>query len=196
MKYKSNKQKGYTIIETMISISVFLVIVMAGMGALLNANLLHKKSADMRSIMDSLNFIMEDMSRNLRTGYNYHCWQNETGATPNNISDPQSCDDGWGIAFEHQEGNLSDNGDQWAYYVDVDNRIQKSTDGAASFIPITPEEVEINTQSGFVVSGAESDDDRQPMVTIRMFGTITLKNTNVKTPFSLQTTVSQRLVDI
>ena len=37
---------------------------MVGMDSLLNANLVHRKSEDMRSIMDSLSFIMEDMSRN------------------------------------------------------------------------------------------------------------------------------------
>ena len=43
------------------------------MGALLNANLLYNKSKDMRSILDSLSFTMDDMSRNLRTGLNYYC---------------------------------------------------------------------------------------------------------------------------
>ena len=71
MQNKNNKQTGYTIIETMISVSLFLIIITIGMGALLNANLLHQKSRDMRSIMDNLSFIMEDMSRNLRTGYDY-----------------------------------------------------------------------------------------------------------------------------
>src|SRR3989339_2244393 len=80
-----NCKGGYTIIETMIAISLFLVIIMAGMGALLNANLLHQKSQNMRSIIDNLSFIMEDMSRNLRTGYDYHC------GDFSNIESPQSC---------------------------------------------------------------------------------------------------------
>ena len=94
----------------MISISLFIVIVMTGMGALLNANLIHQKSQDMRSIMDNLNFIMEDMSKNLRTGYNYRCY---TGGSitdiidDSNISSTRSCNSGgWGIAFEHQNGRL------------------------------------------------------------------------------------------
>ena len=67
-------QGGYTIIETMIAITLFIIIVMAGMGALLNANLLHQKSQDMRSIVDNLSFVMEEMSRNLRTGFDYQCF--------------------------------------------------------------------------------------------------------------------------
>ena len=46
------------------------------MGALLNANVVYKKSQDMRSIMDNLSFTMEDVSRNVRTGYNYQCVDN------------------------------------------------------------------------------------------------------------------------
>src|SRR4026209_1259047 len=68
-----NVAGGYTVIETMIAVSLFIIIVIAGMGALLNANLLHQKSRDMRSIIDNLSFVMEDMSRNIRTGTNYYC---------------------------------------------------------------------------------------------------------------------------
>ena len=45
----------------MISISLFLVVVVFGMNALLNANVVHQKSQDMRSILDNLSFILEDM---------------------------------------------------------------------------------------------------------------------------------------
>src|SRR3989344_3777788 len=107
MKIKNYKIKtssaGYTIIETMISVSLFLVIIMAGMGALLNANLLHQKSQSMRSIMDNLSFVMEDMSKNLRTGYKYHCFTSGDtipSTTSPIVSTPKSCASGWGLAFE------------------------------------------------------------------------------------------------
>ena len=124
------KESGYTIIETMISISLFIIIVMSGLGALLNANLLHQKSQGMRSIMDNLSFVMEDMSRNLRTGYNYHCFV--TGdVIPNTtspvVSTPKSCPNGgWAIAFESGNGNPGNNDDQWVYYI-ANGKIFKST---------------------------------------------------------------------
>ena len=89
MKIVKNK-KGYTIIETMISVSLFLIIVMSGMGALVNANVLHQKSQDMRSIMDNLTFVMEDMSRNIRTGYNYQCFTNGQTLSPATLGVPKS----------------------------------------------------------------------------------------------------------
>ncbi|OGI68272.1 hypothetical protein A2738_02310 [Candidatus Nomurabacteria bacterium RIFCSPHIGHO2_01_FULL_42_15] len=204
-----NLSKGYTIIETMISVSLFLVIVMAGMGALLNSNLLHQKSRDMRSIMDNLSFIMEDLSKNLRTGYNYHCVDDLS----NDFTIPASGEDCFGIAFEHQDGEESDPSDQWVYIIGNDGKIYKSTENAAgseNFVQLTPDEIEIDTtKSGFSVTGAEPPDicepptciprtvtgnKEQPFVIIRLTGTITSKNT-IETPFSLQTSVSQRAID-
>lgn len=178
-------ETGFTIIETMISVALFVVIVMAGMGALLNANLLHQKSQDMRSIMDNLSFMMDDMSRNLRTGYNYHCIDNGDLLATN----PHTCVSGGGISFK------SELGPQWVYAIYPDGTIQKSVDGGVIFTILTPPEVSINSISSFSVLGAEPPPNKQqPFVTIKLVGTITYKS--IVTPFSLQTSASQRLIDI
>ena len=197
---QNNKSTGFTIIETMISISIFLVVVMAGMGALLNANLLHNKSQNMRSIMDNLSFITEDMSKNLRTGYNYSCITNNVYSDFyyfSDISIPKSCSLGGGIAF------TSSSGLTFVYYISNDGKIYKYTEDMSVPYPVpslkvqlTPDEVKINSVSSFSVLGAEppsTGDLQQPFVIIRLTGTITSQG--VVTPFSIQTSVSQRLVD-
>lgn len=183
----------------MIAVSLFIIIVMMGMGALLNANLLHQKSRDMRSILDNLSFIMEDMSRNLRTGYSFYCVVgNDTLA---NVNTTKSGEDCWGVAFENQDGSPSNPNDQWVYYISNDGKIFKATAGPynnpANYIQLTPDEVVIDPVSGFSVLGASpvsSSDRQQPFVMIRLVGLITYKN--ITTPFSLQTSVSQRLIDV
>lgn len=209
--YKTNKKNklisGYTIIETMIAVSVFLVVIMSGMGALLNANGLYKKSQNMRSIMDNMSFIMEDMSRNLRTGSNYQCFEIDDVLSPSTIGSPRSCVSGWAIAFEAPLGNTFSYADQWVYYIAVTpnpdgtstGKIFKSTDGANNFEQITPNEVVMDPISGFSVLGGPmyypSEEDRQqPLIGINLIGSIIYKS--VVTPFSLQTSVSSRLVDI
>jgi len=187
---------GYTIIETMISVSLFLVVVTSGMGALLNANLLYNKSQNMRSILDNLNFIMEDMSRNIRTGYGIRCL-NGVGDDPANISIPKSCSSGYAIAFESALGIVGNDLDQWVYFISGPGKFYKSDAGISNFIQLTPQEVDIDLFNGFSVLGAESvasGNQQQPLVTIRLVGKIVFKN--VITPFSLQTSVSQRLIDI
>jgi type II secretory pathway pseudopilin PulG len=195
MRNKNNKKTGgYTIIETMISVSLFTIIVTIALGSLLNANLLHKKSQNMRSILDNLSFVMEDMSRNLRVGYDYHCIDDGNFVLVN----PHSCVVGGGISFKSALGG------QWVYYISPDEKIFKIVNGAT--VQLTPDEIKISPASSFTVVGAEppeydddgnltSTDDTQPFVTIKLVGKIKLQN-NVETPFSLQTSVSQRKIDI
>ena len=185
---KINKQNGFTIIETMIAVSLFLIVVVIGIGSLLNTTSLNRKSQDMRSIMDNLSFIMEDMSKNLRTGYDYHC-----SNSLSNLSTPLSCASGGGIiSFKS-----SSDGSQWVYEILSDGTLQKSISGGAAgtFVTLTPPEIKISPTSSFSVTGAEAGDNLQPFVTIKLIGTITSEN-NVVTPFSLQTSISQRLIDI
>lgn len=205
MKRKIFKQhnSAFTIIETMIAVALFFVVVMIGMDSLLNASNVHKKSQDQRSIMDNLTFIMEDMSRNIRTGYNYRCLPTGTLVTPAEISgSPQSCPNkGASLIFTPGDGSTP-----WAYKVEVGTSgslgILKSTDGAQTWTQLNPDDsnstssISFDPVTGFTVTGAEppsSGNSQQPMVTITLVGKVTTNS--ITTPFSLQTTVSQRVID-
>ena len=215
-----SSSKGYTIIETMISVSIFLIVVTIGIGALLNVNLIHQKSQNMRSILDNLSFVMEDMGKNLRTGYSYRCydsvlpWNQSYARTPA-LNTARSCANGAVVVFEGQYGhtpftpapNADPNAtDQWAYLIGTYNGkagiFKSSTGGGTSLIPdwvqLTPDEATINTTaSSFSVLGAEGPDGgdfQQPYVSIRLVGNINYNG--VTTAFSLQTSVSQRAIDI
>ncbi len=191
IKNKLKINSGYTIIETMVAVSIFLVVVSISMNSLLNANLLLNKSKDMRSVMDNLSFIMEDMSRNLRTGYDYRC-QAETTY----LVTPLSCISGGTVSFTEAISNT-----RWVYKISstdlVNYNIFKSVDGGATFVKLNDDFIKIKPQSGFSVSGAESiasGDNKQPFITIKLIGEIHYKN--IITPFSLQTSVSQTKIDI
>lgn len=203
---KQNHKKGYTLIETLVSISLFLVIVFSGMSALLNINFIHQKSSNMRSILDNLSFIMEDVSRNLRTGYNYRCyptgtWNESTDPGSAALNTSQSCISGGVLVFEETDGVANNPSDQWVYkFESVDSGvtfgIYKSTDGGVNFVKLNTDEINLSSVSGFSVLGAESypSDLQQPLVNIRLSGEIDYKGE--VTPFDIETTVSQRLVDI
>ena len=187
---KLERSGGFTIIEMMISIGIFLIVVTVGMTALLNASAIHQKSQDQRSIMDSLNFIMDEMSRNIRTGIGYDC----TDSVGNASGTPGNCSPGaQGISF------TSSGGTPVAYYFNNHN-LEKNT-GGGNLVQLNPNDLNNNgvifdSASGFSITGAglSTTDNLQPFVTIHLIGTITTKG--VATPFSLQTSVSQRQVDI
>ena len=190
---------GFTIIETMISVSIFLIVVMIGIDSLLNASLIYQKSRDQRSIMDNLTFIMEDISRNIRTGTDFRCISGVFNVSQVNNT-PQSCQNGGGaIVFENASGNPGIITDQWVYKIEstgIDFNIWKSVNGAENFILLNPDEIKLASSSGFYVTGAESSlsgNKQQPLITIRLVGKITTKGK--ETPFALQTTVSQRVLD-
>ena len=91
--------------------------------------------------------------------------------------------------------------DQWVYYVGTNGadsklRIFKSVDGGASSFQLTSDEVELNEAYVFSVLGAEPPlgNLQQPLVNIKLIGKIIYKD--FETPFSLQTSVSQRVIDI
>ena len=137
------------------------------------------------------------MSRNLRTGYNYQCFSDGQDLGFATLGAPRSCVSGWAVAFEAATGNKDSYSDQWVYYI-LDGKIFKSIDGMVAPIQIqlTSNEIVIDQVSDFSILGAEppSGNTQQPLITIKLVGTITTKN--AVTPFSLQTSVSQRLLDI
>ncbi len=187
-------KSGFTLIETMISVAVFVIVITIGIGALLNASAVHKRSQKVRSVLDSISFVMEDMSRNLRTGYNYKCGQN---AVPAIVS---SCPL---IAGGSIGGNVlkftNAEGDDWTYVIAQGNTfgfndIRKITqEFPGDGIVLNPAEVLFDTDSGFIVTGAEPGNP-QPYIIIKLSGKIIYKGSSV--PFSLETSVSQRLIDV
>ncbi len=189
------KGGGYTIIEMMIAISLFVVVIMIGMNSLLNANFVHQKSRDMRSVIDNLSFAMEDMSKFLRIGKEYYCIP-KGGSIPSGDPGVSDCSDGGGISFKE-----SISGQQWVYYFDSNNdgniSLFKSTDGGTTSVQLIPNNLEIDlTKSSFTVTGSSVGDAdyEQPFVTIRLKGEIVYRG--ARSPFDIQTSVSQRLIDI
>jgi len=195
------KRGGFTIIETMISLALFLIIITIGMNSLLNASLVHQKSQDMASIIDNITFMTEDISRDIRTGYNYHCGDPGSVQTPT-VETPKSCVLGGNIFFENSNGVPGSPADQWGYKIDGCTggdfcNVSRTTDGGLTWVQLNPPGVVLKSFSGFSVLGAEPElqngDIQQPLVVIKLVGTITYKGTI--SPFSIQTTVSQRLLD-
>jgi len=187
LKNLNKNSRGYTLIEMMISIGIFLVVITYGTASILNAYAINKKTQGTRSVLDSLSFAMDDMSRNIRVGSNYRCIISSSDLS--NLGTAQNCSSGSGIAFEYSKGDIADNGDQWVYYIS-NNKLYKSTNGAASSVQMTPDDVSLDgNTSSFSVLGTSVG--QQPFTQIKLIGTIT--NNNQVTPFSLQASVSQRL---
>lgn len=206
---------GFTLIEIMIAVAIFTIVMTIGVGAVINANTIHKVNQSQRALMDNLNFVMEDMSRNIRLGAQYYCFD----APPYDMNAfPLDPDTGFGptrdctegrsaIGFEPMEGDPTAMNDQVVYMVAADAantsscsannpcKIWKSVDGGQNFVDITPANIIIDPfRTGFTVVGAGTPlDFTQPAVIIRLAGEIHYKT--VVTPFVIETTVTERATD-
>jgi len=186
---KTNRA-GFSLIEMMVSVAIFSLVMTIGGAAVLNQSAAFKKTQHLREINDNLAFVMEEISRHLRLGSNYNCGS----SLP--IEEPNDCLSDAEITFEHVFGDPDKSDDQWVYRID-NKKVQKLKNEPGkinTFQDLTPPEVEIDSNlSGFSVFGSKSTDTLQPRVLIRLAGVINYKDG--QTPFNIQTTVSQRLID-
>lgn len=184
LKRKKNK-KGFTLVEMLVSVSIFTVIMLISMGAILSVFDANKKSQTLRTVMDNMNFTLEAMTRVIRFGTVYHCDANQ-----GNIALPRDC-----VSGATSMAILDSNGRQIVYKL-INSRITMSVNGGADYY-LTSSDVTIQNLI-FRVFGSPTysngSDLYQPQVIIVVSGFAGIKPTS-KSSFDLQTTVSQRMFD-
>lgn len=175
-------QKGFTLIEIMVSLSVFIIIMTVSLGSILSILESNDKSHTKKTGMDNINFALESMSRTVRFGTDYRCGSSTTN--PPAVLDCPS--GGETLSLRTAEGAL-------VVYGLSNGRITKTINGATS--PVTSSEVTITQFRVYVFNSSPLPDVGQPRVIIVVRGTAGNK-TSTQSMFSLQTMVSQRKLDI
>lgn len=190
MKFTSETSRGFSLVELIVSIGLFAIVAVAMAGAVVNVMDANRKSRSLVSIVDSLSFALDSMTRELRVGKNYDCGAH-SGAT--DCSTPQSQ-----INFDTSENVF------FAYRLNTsENSIERcghsSSDcpnpsSGANYQRMTGNDIEI-TDLRFYVYGTEpASDNEQPRVTIVVSGRTGTADTD--SAFTIQTTVTQRLPDL
>ena len=184
------KASGFTLIELMVSVSIFTVIMVMAMGSLLITLDAKKKSEALSFTMDNLNFAMESMTRSLRMGTNYNCVN--TIILNNGDTSVHDCDNGKLIAFTSSEAFGSNSSStRMAYKIDNDT-ITRCFPPSDCRNMISNNIIIDEANSGFYVEGSETNDG-QPSIYIKISGYMMVKNDEI--PFAVQTMVSQRKLD-
>ncbi len=188
--HKKGKRKlvsGFTLIEIMVSVSIFAIIMVISAGSIVSIFDANRKSQTLRAVMDNLSLTMESMVRTIRFGTNYHC-----GINPGEITvTTEDC-----LGGDDSMSVLSADGEQVSYFLDS-NRIRRETNGGESYY-LTSSDVTI-TDLFFWVEGSapyasEGTTKLQPRVIIVIRGYAGDKPSS-KSEFTLQTAVSQRAFD-
>lgn len=181
MKNKNkNKNNGFTLVELLISISLFTTITFLSIGALITIFDANKRSQSSKTVVDNLNLSIEDMARTIRFGDTYHCGSSLPLNSPNDCS---LSSNQLAVQFEGNTVVYRLNG----------TSLQRSNNGGSSYSTITSPDVVIN-QLKFYVFGSSNADDIQPYVVIVIRGYVGNRPINQST-FFIQTVASQRTLD-
>lgn len=194
--YKKQKNKAFTLVELMVATTLFTIIMLMGVGALVVSSNSAKASQKLRISVDNVNFAMESMARELRMGTYFDC--ERLSVNLGNTSATQDCSIGGTpgniIAFTPQQ--TLNQPLRVSYQLitrdDGTHSLQRCENNVSTGINcsvIVSKDVDIN-ELKFYVNGSGVDDDYQPMVNILIKGVVIVKG--VPKSFTLQTIASQR----
>jgi len=69
---KLQNERGFTLVEIMVSISVFSIIMVTGMGALVTITRSYQRSRDQAAVTNAIHFALDSMVRDIRIGNAYY----------------------------------------------------------------------------------------------------------------------------
>jgi len=184
---------GFTLVELMVATFIFMMIMLASMGALLVTIDSARNARGLRTAMDNVNFAMESMTRSIRMGTNYHCVAGEDGINmtdepPYETRDCSFSEPGTFVAFIPQK-TLNNNRIGYKLHDRKNGSYSLQRCEGTSCVDVVAPEVNIE-KLNFVVRGSGSNDEEQASVYIIMKGEVDVKGN--KTPFAIQTMASQR----
>ena len=212
-------QAGFTLIEMLVSITLFAIVMVVCVGALLSLVGANKKAQALESVMNNLNISIDDMVRSVREGTNFN-GQTTFGGSAGCVAKPNGgANDCVGnssggthtFSFAPYGTNTSGSYNPM-YYIYAPNGSQNCTTtsgtggcivraeysttvGGYVIAPLTAPEVSI-TSMEFYVIGTIPGDIIQPRVIITISGTAGGGNVKTKTDFHLQATALQRALDL
>lgn len=205
---KSTTVAGFTIVEMMVALALFTIVMTIATGAFLSLIGGSSQLQAEQTIMTSLNFAMDSMTREIRTGTRYYC-VNNAETRVDDLIETSDCAGSDSFSFVESGSSLSNSlssgtttGQRITYYINFNAGKKQlmrqigfnDSDGIQE--SLLSSDVTLESLK-FFVSGADSlssGDVRQPTVTI----IIEAQDPNDATGkvYTLETTVTQRELDI
>jgi prepilin-type N-terminal cleavage/methylation domain-containing protein len=182
VKISNGMKKGFTLIELMVAVSIFIIVMTISMGSIIGVFDANRKSRSLKTVLNNLNLAVESMSKEMRFGKNYHC------ISSGDITSPQNCASGDKFMSFLSSDNL-----QIVYKLNG-TTIEKSIDGGGTYIAVTAPEIVIDDLT-FYTFGADITDTLQPKVIMKIKSHAGTTDKG-RSDFTLETLVSQRALNI
>lgn len=175
---KKNAQRGFTLIEMIMSVAVFTVVSLIAAGALLALADANRKAQAFKSVVNNLHFAVESIARNLRTGSGY-------------VSGGRSCPGDGLSGFTDKISFTSQDGEPVSYELSGTQIMRRTNGGTA--VGMTAPEV-IVERFCFLIMGTTARDEEQPRAHM-IVGGVMQEKPKLRSRFDIQTFVTQRLLD-
>ncbi len=200
---RSACSRGFTLVEMVVSISLFAVIMLVSVGALLSLVDANRKARTLESVMNNLNISLDSMVRAIRMGSHYRCGGSSIPQAPTWGDCPQGISPVTSVpamfSFAPHGSNPNAQTERTVYSIANDaqgrSRLYRSQNGGATSLPVTAPEVEITEMQMYVV-GSTPQDTTQPKVVIVIKGVAGGEEVRHQTSFYIQATAVQRILDI
>ena len=174
------KNKGFTLIEIIVSVAIFVIVMTIAIGAVLSAVDANRKAQSISTVINNLNIAVEGMVRDLRTGENY--------TTITGCESTNAC-----ISFEDKAGRKVEYNLRTP--AGENGNIEKNVVGFTDEYDegrITSDEVNIE-EAEFKLMG-DGTSDGPERILVRLKGYAGAGKT--RSDFNIQTVVTSRTLDI
>lgn len=178
--------RAFTLVELIVSVGLFSIVVVIAMSAYLALISLDRKARATNDIMTNLSFVMESMSRSIRTGTNYDC---------GGIGSVADC-----LGGSNYFSFVDENGQTDTYLLNTTDGTIRTCQNAGvcttnSAMVLTDPRIHV-TNLTFYTQGAPRGDFYQPRVIFVISGTITPDTTASPISFTIEGGATQRILDL
>ncbi len=197
-------QRGFSLIEMMVAVSLFAVFMVTALGALLAVVDANTKAQTLKLAINNLNYNLEKMSRDIRSGRDFYCGD-PAGSLPVAVAGVNyDCPAGETAFAFRSKFNGNTLADYTMYRLNTGTRqlelvIYDASSNSQVIQPFVSDQVTF-TSATFFVSGSDPSngsgaDNEQPTVLIALQGTAGAGR-RVQSTFSIQTSISRRALDV
>lgn len=190
---KNHSKGGFTLVEMLIAVSLFVVVVFVSIGALLSIFDANKNARSSKTVVDNLNLAIENMTRTVRFGKDYRC-ASSFSSLPNYPLTPADCSGGAALAVDFYDRSIPGNVVVTYEWDSTNKSIKRSYGGVYDEGFLNSKDTVIESLKFYVLNSSNSD-LKQPYVVAVIKGYVGDRPTT-QSSFTIETIMSQRELDI
>jgi type II secretory pathway pseudopilin PulG len=186
----TNSKRGFTLVELIVSIGLFIIVLTIAASAYLSLISLNRKARATNDLVSNISYIVESMSRSIRTGTNYQC--GGLGSTNCPAGNPT-------FSFSNDQTPSQ----TVTYYLKQGSAggfIAQCIGGSctqASADPLSDSRINVTSLVFYVQGvGPSTVDHMQPRVLFTVSGTITPDTQSAPVSFTIEGSATQRQIEL